>query len=54
MKNANMLEHFIKKYSGNDAKTWKLHHKIKTNNTRVFNNVRLGAHWCDFQSQVAP
>ena len=34
MKNANMLEHFIKKYSGNDAKTWKLHHKIKTNNTQ--------------------
>ena len=25
-----------------------------TKTTRVSNSVRLGAHWCDFQSQVAP
>ena len=27
---------------------------IRTMNSRVFNNVRFVAHWCDFQSQVAP
>ena len=27
---------------------------LSTSKCRVFNNVRFVAHWCDFQSQVAP